>query len=111
MRALLTGLGVIIGVSSVIGLMSIVSGIQDSISRQFSSLGAQMISINRFEWGANDEDVEYEKRKPLTLLEYQTVRDLPSVDIASPTVYTTRDVSFRNIHLGSVVICGTDEVY
>ena len=51
LRSLLTALGVIIGVSSVIGLLAIVSGIRDSVTRQFSSLGADMISINRFAWG------------------------------------------------------------
>ena len=54
LRSLLTALGVIIGVSSVIGLLAIVSGIRDSVTRQFSSLGANMISINRFPWGMDD---------------------------------------------------------
>jgi putative ABC transport system permease protein len=111
MRAMLTALGVIIGVASVIGLLSIVRGIRDSVARQFSSLGAEMISINRFEWGPHDGSEDYSKRKPLTLLEYETVKSLPSVDIASPTVYTGRDIAYRNTHLGAVTVCGTDDVY
>jgi len=111
MRAMLTALGVIIGVAAVIGLMSLVSGIRDSVSKQFSSLGAEMISINRFEWGVHDGSEDYRKRKPLTLLEYETVKALPGVDAASPTVYTQREIRFRNIHMGAVVVCGTDEVY
>jgi putative ABC transport system permease protein len=111
LRAMLTALGVIIGVASVIGLLSIVRGIRDSVSRQFSLFGAEMISINRFEWGPHDGSEDYSKRKPLTLLEYETVKSLPSVDVASPTVYTGRDIVFRSTHLGAVTVCGTDDVY
>ena len=111
MRAGLTALGVIIGVASVIGLLSITTGIRDSVARQFSSLGAEMISINRWEWGANNDNEDVEKRKPLTLVEYEAVRDLSMVEICAPTVYTGRDIHFRSVDLGSITVCGTNEVY
>jgi len=111
MRAALTALGVIIGVASVIGLLAIVAGIRDSVSRQFSSLGAEMISVNRWAWGANDDGEDYEKRKTLTLVEFDAVRALPTVDVAAPTVYTAREIRFRNTRVGNVTICGTNEVY
>jgi putative ABC transport system permease protein len=111
LRAILTALGVIIGVSTVIGLLALVTGIRDSVARQFSSLGAQMISINRYDWGAHDGSEDYAKRKPLTLLEYEAVKAVPSVEIVSPTVYTRQEMVFRNVHLGAVTICGTDDVY
>jgi putative ABC transport system permease protein len=112
LRAALTGLGVIIGVASVIALTAIVAGIRDSVARQFRSIGAEMISINRWDWAASgDEDEDYEKRKPLTMREYEAVRSLPSVQIACPTVYTARDVAFRSVRVGNVQICGTNDVY
>ena len=112
MRAMLTGLGVIIGVAAVIGLLAIVTGIRDSVARQFRSIGAEMISINRWDWtSSGNEDEDYEKRKPLTMIEYEAVRSLPAVSIACPTVYTARDVAFRNTRVGNVQICGTNDVY
>jgi putative ABC transport system permease protein len=111
MRAALTALGVIIGVASVIGLLAIVAGIRDSVARQFSSLGAEMISINRWEWGAHDDDSENEKRKPLTLTEFDAVAACATVDITAPTVYTARDLRFRNIRVGGVTVCGTNDTY
>jgi putative ABC transport system permease protein len=112
MRAVLTGLGVIIGVAAVIGLLAIVTGIRDSVARQFRSIGAEMISINRWDWASSgNEEEDYEKRKPLTMLEYETVRDLPSVSIACPTVYTGRDLGFRSTRVGNVTVCGTNDVY
>jgi hypothetical protein len=111
LRAMLTALGIIIGVASVIGLLAIVAGIRDSVSRQFSSLGAEMISINRWDWGGGNDQEDYAKRKPLTLVEYEAVKALPAVDIASPTVYTGQELRFRNTRMGGVTICGTDDVY
>jgi putative ABC transport system permease protein len=111
MRALLTGLGIVIGVTAVIGLLAIIVGIRDSVARQFSSLGAEMISINRFEWASSNDDVDLEKRKPLTMREYEAVRSIRSVQIAAPTVYTGRDIAFRNVRVGDVTICGTNDVY
>ena len=111
MRALLTCLGVIIGVTAVIGLLAIVSGIRDSVETQFSSIGSEMISINRFEWASSGDDEDYDKRKPLTMREFEAVRDLPSVQIASPTVYTSRDVVYRNVRVGGVTVCGTNDTY
>jgi putative ABC transport system permease protein len=111
MRGLLTCLGVIIGVTAVIGLLAIVSGIRDSVERQFSSIGAEMISINRWDWASNGDDEDYEKRKPLTMREFEAVRGLPSVSAAAPTVYTSRDIVFRNVRVGGVTICGTNDVY
>jgi putative ABC transport system permease protein len=112
MRSILTALGVIIGVSSVIGLLAIVTGIRASVSRQFSSLGANMISINRFPWGMDGGgDEDFSKRKPISMRDYNAVRALPAVDVASPTVYTVREVSFRGTHLTGVMVCGTDDVY
>jgi putative ABC transport system permease protein len=111
MRALLTCLGVIIGVTAVIGLLAIVSGIRASVERQFSSIGSEMISVNRFEWAASGDDEDWEKRKPLTMREFEAVRTLPSVQIASPTVYTSRDVAYRNVRVSGVTVCGTNDTY
>jgi putative ABC transport system permease protein len=46
MRTILTMLGVIIGVSSVITLVSIGKGSQDAIAKQFESLGTNLLTIN-----------------------------------------------------------------
>ncbi len=111
MRAVRTCLGVIIGDTAVNGLLESVSGIRDSVQRQFSSIGSEMISVNRFEWASSGEDEDYDKRKPLTMREFEAVSDLPSVQIAAPTVYTSRDIVYRNVRVGGVTICGTNDTY
>ncbi len=46
MRAVLTMLGVIIGVASVIALMSIGNGFSESITGEITSIGTNLLSIN-----------------------------------------------------------------
>ncbi len=45
MRAILTALGIIIGVGAVISLMSIGGGVQDYIANQFKSLGTNLLVV------------------------------------------------------------------
>ncbi len=53
MRAFLTMLGVIIGVASVIVLVSLVNGMSGDITSQFESMGTNLISVNVMGRGGN----------------------------------------------------------
>ncbi len=62
MRSFLTVLGVVIGVSSIIALITIVQGATGNITSQISSLGANKISIQamgtRLKQGLNEKDLQ-----------------------------------------------------
>ena len=51
LRSLLTILGIVIGITTVIALQSLVNGLNKTVERQFKSIGADMISVNLSEWG------------------------------------------------------------
>jgi len=51
MRSLLTVLGVMIGVSSVIGMVSLITGLNNSMAQQIESLGSNAIYVSRFKPG------------------------------------------------------------
>jgi len=61
-RAGLTMLGIIIGVGSVIGLISLGRGVEDYVNEQFTSLGANLLTIN----SQSPESDERERIEPLT---------------------------------------------
>ncbi len=48
MRSFLTTLGIIIGVMSVVALMTIISGVTDEIRSQFSSIGAGVLTVSAY---------------------------------------------------------------
>jgi putative ABC transport system permease protein len=51
MRAFLTVLGVLIGVSSVIGMVSLITGLNNSMARQIESLGSNVIYVSKYKPG------------------------------------------------------------
>ncbi|MCB8815182.1 ABC transporter permease [Desulfosporosinus shakirovi] len=102
MRSFLTVLGVLIGVSSIIALITIVQGATGSITSQISSLGADKITIQamgtRLKQGLNEND----------LVQLSQVNNVSGV---SPTVSgKTSFVYDRNVKTG-VSVEGKNEVY
>ncbi len=87
LRSFLTVLGVMIGVSSVIGMVSIITGLNESMASQIESLGSNVIYISKYRPGIhigrrsrserNRPDIEYDHA--MAIKEY-----CPSVKAVSP---------------------------
>ena len=87
MRSFLTILGVLIGVTAVIGMVSIIQGLNNSMARQIESLGSNSIWVTRFEVGIQFGRLpeEIRNRKPITYEDAIAVKELcPSVAAVSP---------------------------
>lgn len=113
LRSWLAILGVIIGVASIISLISISTGLQDQVSRQLSSLGAQIITItpgggqaSRFSFGRPAEPLSGGQEKPLTFKDAQALSELPGVRMADARISKTAAVSYKNKN-SSVSVVGT----
>src|SRR5512143_559308 len=74
-RALLATLGIVIGVMTVILMVSIVMGLNASFKEQLSSIGSGTIYVQRFPWIIQDDFFIYRNRPRLTLRDYEAVRD------------------------------------
>jgi len=78
LRSVLTLLGVVIGVTSVIAVVSFINGLNSYVSEKIFNLGADVFLVNR---GPSiitniDDFLETQKRKKFTLEDYEAVRDL-----------------------------------
>jgi putative ABC transport system permease protein len=77
LRSVLTLLGVVIGVAAVIAVVTFVSGINDYVAKKIFNLGADVFIISKM--SAVETNVDHflaaEKRKNLTLEDYEAVRD------------------------------------
>ena len=89
LRSGLTILGVLIGVASVIGLASLINGLNAAMEQEISGMGAAaIIEVERLpamrDW---DDLTEEERNRPeLTVGEAEAIRDhCPSVDGVAPT--------------------------
>src|SRR5437588_2985137 len=75
LRSVLTLLGVVIGVAAVIAVVTFVSGINDYVAQKIFNLGADVFIIFKVSPVATNVDkyLEGEKRKDLTVEDYQAV--------------------------------------
>ena len=69
-RSFLTSLGIIIGVASVIAVVSMVQGLSASISTQFKGMGANSLSVNAY---TPFEEALQGKENVLGLKDYETI--------------------------------------
>ena len=86
LRSFLTTLGVIIGVMTVIGMVSIIQGLNRSFTDQIESLGSNTIFISKFDPTLNRRRTEEEKqRKELTYDDAMAIESgSPSIAAVSP---------------------------
>ena len=101
MRSVLTMLGIIIGVGSVILMMSLGSGAQNLILGQIQSLGSNSIYIEPGSFdpkGGFQMEMALEEMtiKTLKLKDVEAIKKDPLVDMAYPMVYGVARVVYQN---------------
>ena len=111
MRSLLTTLGIIIGVSAVIALVSIGQGAQFMVQTQISSFGSNLLFVmpgNVVQGGAN---VSTGAANSLTIEDVLAIeREIPGVAAASPTLNAGRQGVYGNQNW-NLRIQGTNEKF
>ncbi|WP_227526195.1 MacB family efflux pump subunit [Psychrobacter sp. FDAARGOS_221] len=101
MRTLLTMLGIIIGIASVVSVVGLGQGSQQQILSSISSLGTNTITVrDGYRWG--DPRRRYHDDN-LTPEDAQAVASQPYVISVSPQLDTTASVRYRNIQESSSV--------
>lgn len=114
LRAGLTILGVMIGVTSVIAIASVVDGLNGQFNKEIESLGSNVIWITKFPPEVDHEDLNDEDRNrpPITVGEANAVRyNCPSVQGVSPQNYYFKpggnEVKYQNKKANRPFIMGT----
>jgi putative ABC transport system permease protein len=116
MRSILTTLGIIIGVMTVITMMSITQGLKKSVEEQVSVLGSDTFYIDKFPAiiTSGKQWREYSRRKNLTYEDAQAIAELcPSVKVvtADITLYPGEQIKYRGESTDRVPIWGVTETY
>jgi putative ABC transport system permease protein len=90
LRAGLTVLGVMVGVSSVIGLASIIGGLNGQMEREIDQLGSNVIMVTKNDVMVDHDELDDSQRNrlPITVGEAEAItKSCPSVDGVSPQNY------------------------
>lgn len=85
LRSVLTTLGIIIGVTTIIGMMTIIQGLQNYMVKELSILGSTTFQVQKnpaVQFGHLDE--KYRNRKNLKLEHAEAIKDAPSVKAVGP---------------------------
>jgi len=91
LRSGLTVLGIVIGVAVVIGISSVVRGLNASVTDSIQSLGSNLIFVFHMQpFQLTRPTEEMRKRKELTVEDYEAIRQLPHVKAATTGIRYAR---------------------
>ncbi|MEM6283109.1 MAG: ABC transporter permease, partial [Chloroflexota bacterium] len=107
LRALLTTLGIIIGVGSVIALISLGRGVEDFIASEFESLGSNLIVVFR----SAPQSPTRDRIEPLTTVEAIDILNLPSISNIAPIHGIQGNIIFGRENIADQVGYGVTPSY
>ena len=102
LRSFLTMLGIVIGVASIIALITIVQGATNSISDEVNSLGVNKITVTApgtpLKLGLSDEDMK-------------NIGKVDNISGLSPTITSRTSIVYDGNVMDSIAVQGKNEVY
>lgn len=117
MRSLLTVLGVVIGTGTIIGVGSIITGLDGAITNIIRQFGPDNMIVFKFSGGFRGHITPEEwRRKPLTLENARTIEErCPSVEHVSPYLFPDNlrfpRAKYKGDEMYNIDIGGTEEGY
>ena len=114
LRAVLTTLGIIIGITSVTAMAMVINGIESDFESQMSELGTDVIYVEKWPWatGPGFKWWEYINRPEITADLADVINERSSyADVAVPVVNTGRSLRYGNKSLSGVSVMGTRSDY
>jgi len=113
LRASLTVLGIVVGVATVIAMVSIVTGFNNSMVRQFQAYGATLVQFQKFSmrFGPGHRSQAERNRKDLTLEDALALKQqIPEIRGVSPERYlfdgTTPLLKYRDKESNAPTVVG-----
>ncbi len=114
LRSFLTTLGIIIGVMTVITVVSLIQGLDLKVKGMFSTLGTDVIYVSKWPFirtGSVDWR-KFRKRKDFTVEDAKAIKEhCPDIIYVSPAFNVNKDVKYKNVRMELVSISGVNENY
>lgn len=117
LRAFLTVLGIVVGVATVIAMVSIVTGFNNNMIRNFQSFGATLVQFQKYEarFGPGHRPSDERRRKDLTYEDAVALKEaIPEMRAVSPERYlwnTDISVKYRDNETTTPLIAGVAPDY
>ena len=96
LRSGLTLLSILIGVATIITIVSVISGLNHKISDEFESLGTKVLYVDRFPWVSKGRSWhKYRGNPPITMIELNAVKRVSLVEYVVPKIRKGLKASFK----------------
>ena len=107
MRSVLTTLGIIIGVLTVVSVASIISGLYKGFSVQISALGSSTLYVSKYPWVFDDDWFKYRNRPDITLRDAEYIAEhMQLAEAVSPAASSRQNVKYRGNSLTGIGVAG-----
>ena len=117
LRAALTVLGIVVGVATVIAMVSIITGFNNAMIRSFQSFGATLVQFQKYEarFGPGHRDDAERNRKDLTYEDAMALKaEIPEMRAVSPERYlwnVSISVKYRDNETTTPAVAGVTPDY
>jgi len=114
LRAGLTVLGIVIGITTVVAMVSLVQGLNRSMAQQIRSMGTSVVYVRKYEPGLfmGELPESLRHREDFEVADAEAIRRLcPSVAVAVPLTYTGGIFKYRDKETRSNYAVGTFPAY
>ena len=112
LRSILTTLGILIGVTTIITIWTTIEGLNKYVFGQLSNIGASTVYVQKYPWVIKGDFWKYRNRKPITYKEYQAlVKNCTLAEHISPEIFAIKPVHYKNKKFDNIFVIGTNEEY
>ncbi len=111
-RSILTTMGIIIGVLTVVLMITIVQGLNESFKGQISFLGSGILFINKIPWVITDDYFLYRNRPDIEVTEYEAVKEHSKLaSTVAISISASKSVRYRERSIQRVEVNGVSDNY
>ncbi|MDX1530411.1 MAG: ABC transporter permease [Rhodothermales bacterium] len=105
LRALLTTLGIVIGIVSVTAMFTTINGIERGFDRSVAMLGSNVVNVQRMPDGFNMEWWRYRNRPRITEdIAYAIAEHAETVEAVAPVAYTMQSIQHGSRRLSNLFL-------
>lgn len=107
MRAVLTTLGIIIGVLTVVSVAAIISGLNRGFANQIAALGSNTLFVHKYPWIIQDDFYKYRNRPDITMDDARyLMKHSKLAELIAPAAGTSRTIKYGNNSLTDIGVAG-----
>jgi len=112
LRSILTTLGILIGVTTIITIFTTIQGLNEYVIGQLSNIGSSTVYVEKWPWVIRGDFWRYRNRKNVTYKEFEALQEYATeADYIAPAIMTLKTAKYKNEVYEQVPVVGTNDQY